>query len=393
MSQHLVIRLGTGDDSPINYAVVEDTSESVIESGVLRNTDELSLLSAYFKLDLIVLQSCNNFFFKTLTYPKRFNPSMKSSIPFMIENEIASDVDDVEVVVLNIRGKEVDIMICDKSYREWVRSVMTRYALMPSKMMVDVFTLPFREGKISVVNLAGEFVFRRTQFSGMCLSQQLAIKYFRGLENPPSFYCLSEFPFDAPKEDAYVIMPMASMAFGALSSHITLTDAQRAQRQNFLLGTVFKPWIKVAAVLLAIFVVYYATLVSNYFNYTGEGKQLKNQLIKVFKTKFPMVNKVVNPMAQFKQLTNQPSESELELSFVKRLAELLGSFTSKASLVDFNYDDKRRQYRFRLAYREFDDVEGIKDALNNRGYRADISEVRSEKDRNTVLLTVEEVNS
>ncbi len=393
MSQHLVIRLGTNDDSPINYAVIEDSNESVIESGVLRNTDEIALLSSYFKLDLIVLQSSCNFFFKTITYPKRFNPSMKSSIPFMIESDIATDVDDVEVVVLNIRGREVDIMIYDKAYQEWVRSVMARYGLMPSKMLVDIFTLPYREGKISVVNLAGEFVFRRSQYSGMCLSQTLAVKYFKSLENTPSFYCLSEFPFDAPKEEAYVIMPMASMAFGALNCHITLTDAQRAQRQNFLMGTIVKPWIKVAAVLVAIFVVYYATLVSNYFNYTSEGKQLKTQLIKVFKTKFPMVNKVVNPMAQFKQLTNQSGESELEVSFVKRLAEMLGSFTSKASLMDFNYDDKRRQYHFRLSYKEFDDVEDIKDALNNRGYKADISEVRSDKDINTVMLTVEEVNS
>ena len=393
MSQHLVIRLGTGDDSPVNYAVIEDANESVIESGVLRNTDEIALLSPYFKLDLVVLQSGCNFFFKTISYPKRFNPGMKSSIPFMIEGDVASDVDDIEVVVLNIRGKEVDIMVCDKAYQEWVRAVLNRYGLLPSKMLVDIFTLPYREGKVSVVNLAGEFVFRTSQFSGMCLNQQLAQKYFKGLETMPSFYCLSEIPQTAEKEEAYVIMPMASMAFGALSCHITLSDAQKAQQHSFLMDTVLKPWIKVAAVLLAIFVVYYATLVSSYFHATAEGKQLKNDLVKVFKSKFPMVNKVVNPAAQFKQLTNQPSEAELEASFVKRLAEMLGSFTSKASLVSFNYDDKRRQYHFKLAYKEFDDVENIKDALNNRGYRADISEVRSEKDRNMVMLTVEEVNS
>ncbi len=393
MSQHLVIRLGTSDDSPINYAVVEDSNESVIESGVLRNTDELSMLSSYFKLDLIVLQSGCNFFFKTISYPKRFNPSMKSSIPYMIEGEIASDVEDVEVVVLNIHGHDVDVMICDKAYQEWVRSVLSRYGLMPSKMLVDIFTIPFKQGKVSVLNLAGEFVFRTTQFSGMCLNQTLALKYFKSAETIPSFYCLSEFPLNAEKEEAYVLMPMGSMAFGALNCHITLSDAQKAQQHNFLLNTVFRPWLKVAVVLLGIFVIYYASLISNYFHYTSENKVLKNDLTKVFKSKFPMVNKVVNPMAQFKQLTNQPTEQELEASFVKRLAEMLGSFSSKASLIDFNYDDTRRQYHFKLSYKEFDDVEGIKDALNNRGYKADISEIRADNDKNTAMLTVEEANS
>ncbi len=393
MSQHLIIRLGTGDDSPVNYAVVEDTNESVIESGVLRNTAEIQMLTAYFKLDLIVLLAGNNFFFKTITYPKRFNPSMKGSIPYMIESEVASDVDDLEVTVLNIQGRDVDIMACDKSYQQWVQSVLGHYGLLPSKMLVDIFTLPYQEGKVTVINLAGEFVFRTAQYSGMCLNQSLALKYFRAQAAPPSFHCLSEFPMDAEKDEAYVLMPMASMAFGALNCHITLSDAQRAQHRNFMMNTVIRPWLKVAVVLLAIFVVYYATLISNFFQYSAEGKHLKEDLVKVFKQKFPMVNKVVNPMAQFKQLTNQSGDAELEESFVKRLGEMLGSFTSKTSLLNFSYDDRRRQYHFKLSYREFDDVEGLKDALNGRGYSADISEIRSDKDVNTAMLTVEESGS
>lgn len=391
MSQHLVLRLGAAANNPVNYAVVGETGEDIIESGTLRNVDEIELLRPYFKSDVIVLLPAGCFFYKKLTYPKRFSSSMKGTIPFMIEDDVASEVDSLEVVVLNNGGKQVDIMAYDKSYNEYVQSVMDKYGLLPSKILVDIFALPYNDGEVTVVNLAGEFLFRDKRYSGFSLNQSLATQYFKSMESMPKFLCLSEIPWNAEKNPAFVALPMGELAKGALKSKITLKDAERSQKKMFVYNKVMKPWIKVAAVLLALILVAYVGLISKYIALNRENTALKADMVAVFKQKFPGTTRVVNPMAQFKQLTNQTGDAEHEQSFIKRLGSMLGSFGSQAQMLTFSYDDNRHRYNIKLAYKELDDIEGIKNALISRGYKAEISDIKTDKDgKRSAIMTVEE---
>ena len=47
MSQHLVIRLDVSLTGVVNYAVIEDRDNSIIQCGTLKGIEELGNLSAY----------------------------------------------------------------------------------------------------------------------------------------------------------------------------------------------------------------------------------------------------------------------------------------------------------------------------------------------------------
>ena len=82
-------------------------------------------------------------------------------------------------------------------------------------------------------------------------------------------------------------------------------------------------------------------------------------------------------MLQFKQLTNQNIDAgtEKDQSFVHHMADVAGSFNSKVQLQNFSYDRRQKSYKFRLIYKNLDNVEDIKKAFQTLGYESDYGDI------------------
>lgn len=391
MSQHLILRFGVSLDKSINYAVVDDSQEHVISSGIIGNTDQLNSISIYFDYDLVVLLPASKFLFKELTFPKKYNESMKESISYMIEGDISNDLDDIEIVVLSSQGKTVHIMAFEKSYYQEIVDVLEKYDLEPSKIMIDAFALPFQNDKFSVINLDNELIIRQGKYSGFNLPSNLAKKYFEMSENP-SFLCFTELDFEGEKHNSYVDHPMGFLAKQSLKNPILL-QGQIGNSISLFKNTLLKPWYKVLFVVFLIMVVSYIQFFVDWIKLEKENTRIKEDIIKVFKTKFPSVKKIVNPMAQFKQQTNQVVSNDSDVSFIYSLSTLIESFDEHIKLQTLSYDKKSSMYKFKLIYTDLDYVENTKNTLNVRGYDADFNDITNKKGVKTVTLQVKENNN
>lgn len=390
MSLQLVIRLGSSPSEEIYYAIIENDTKVVGASGVLKGISELTQIESYLELNAIVVLPSNNFFFKEIMYPKRFNVGMKNSIPFMIEDEVASDVENLEVVVLNIHGKSVNIMAYDKSFMAYVKSVIESYKIKVSRIIPDVFTLPYEEGKITAIALDKEWIFKSSKYSGFCLNETLLDSFFKVKEGSNNFLCLSPLPLDGNKNESFVESPIAKIAEGALISKMSLDGIESSQDHLFAISGFVRPWIKVLIILFVLAIAYVGKIACSYFAVSQENNQLHNELVKVFKTKFPQVRRVVNPMVQFKQLTNQKVTKPTLDSFIKHLYEVSASFSSKVKLLNFRYDGNHKIYTFKLAYQDFDDIDVLREALESRAYQVSVGEIRMDQKQNTAVFTVKE---
>lgn len=394
MSQHLVIRLDVSLQGPVNYAVIEDRDNSIINSATLRDLGDLSQISPYYSLDLIVVLPCSKFFFKQISYPKKFNQNMKDSIPFMIESDVSSNIDDLEIVILETKGHLVNIMAYEKDYFNKVKKIFESYDLHPSKYTIDCFTIPYVDKRVSFIDLDGQYIFRDSKNSGMVMNLKFARQYFKLGGEMPIFYCLSELPWPADKVYGLVPLAMGEIAKGALKSNVTPTGLVQSSGNYFWKHPLVRPWYKVGYALAAVLLISYGAMIMDWIHLESKTTTLRADVKKIFKNKFPNVTKVTNPIVQFKQMTNQKVDSATgkDQSFIHHMADVAGSFNSKVQLQSFSYDRRQQSYKFRLIYQNLDNVEDIKKSFKTLGYDSDYSGISTKNGIKTVNLVVREVN-
>ncbi len=392
MSQQLVVRLGSVLSDEIYYAVADDRDFSILESGSLKGVEELSFLEDRVASGATILLPACRFFFKKLTYPKRFSSNMKSSIPFMIEDDVASEVDDLEVTVLGIHGKNVDIMAYDRSYLKQIKELLETYHIKVLRFIPDVFTLPYNNGQITVAGLGKDLIFRTSDTAGFCLEPSLAEIFFSSWEGVRSFLCWSNLPssIEGVREEKYPENIMGEMARGALNSKLSLAGMESSQDRIFALSGATRPWLKVLIAIIVLMVTYLGSLVCSYIEVSNENQKLKTDLVNVFKSKFPQVTRVVNPVVQFRQLSNQKPVKGSIGSFIKSLYQVISGFSPKVKLLNFRYDSNHKVFTFRLSYQDVDDVDGLREALEDRSFEVAVGELRMDSKQNSVVLTVKE---
>ena len=392
MSQQLVIRLGATPAEEIFYAVVDDRDYSVLESGSLKNAEELSFLESRSANGAVVLLPSCRFFFKQLSYPKRFSSGMKNSIPYMIEDEVASEPDELEVSVLRIQGRSVDIIAYDRSYLQQVKEELESCHIKAVKYVPDIFALPYRDGRITFAALGKDGLFRISATSGFSLEESLAQAYFASFTGNKSFICLSELPesVEGEREEQYAESIMEELARGAIQTRMSLEGIESTQDRIFAVSGAFAPWLKVAVAAGILLVAYVGALLCKYQEVNRENQLLKSEIVKVFKARFPQVTRVVNPIVQFRQLTNQSRPEPGRQGFIESLYQVISGFSPQVKMLNFRYDGKGRVFFFKLSYQDVDVVDALRESLEDRNYVATVSELRMEGQKNSAVLTIKE---
>lgn len=392
MSQQLVIRLGATPAEEIFYAVVDDRDYSVLESGSLKNAEELSFLESRSANGAVVLLPSCRFFFKQLSYPKRFSSGMKNSIPYMIEDEVASEPDELEVSVLRIQGRSVDIIAYDRSYLQQVKEELESCHIKAVKYVPDIFALPYQDGRITFAALGKDGLFRISATSGFSLEESLAQAYFASFTGNKSFICLSELPesVEGEREEQYAESIMEELARGAIQTRMSLEGIESTQDRIFAVSGAFAPWLKVAVAAGILLVAYVGALLCKYQEVNRENQLLKSEIVKVFKSRFPQVTRVVNPIVQFRQLTNQSRPEPGRQGFIESLYQVISGFSPQVKMLNFRYDGKGRVFSFKLSYHDVDVVDALRESLEDRNYVATVSELRMEGQKNSAVLTIKE---
>ena len=94
MKENLLIRLGQDVHSPIYWLI--HNGEETIASGCLDNSLALEELKDKAKArELIVLLPASHVQNITLTLPTKYSRKLETALPFMLEEELACDLDDV----------------------------------------------------------------------------------------------------------------------------------------------------------------------------------------------------------------------------------------------------------------------------------------------------------
>lgn len=91
--EQLLIRLGATEADPISWLVWSTAEEEIIASGELPNADALSTLAERAgQRAVIALAPSSEILLKWVALPPRAGRKVLSALPFMLEDELATDI-------------------------------------------------------------------------------------------------------------------------------------------------------------------------------------------------------------------------------------------------------------------------------------------------------------
>lgn len=179
MSEQLFIRLGSQADDTIHWLVWSEQEQEIIASGELANKDHLaSLQQRASGRSTTVFVPASDIKLQKVEVPAKTNRQFIQAIPYMLEEDIAADVDDCFFATGNkyfdgendCHYMEVAV-INDQKMQNWL-AWLTDAGIRCQKVLPDVLALPCHVKALSVLQLGEQWLIRSGEFSGIAAEQQ-----------------------------------------------------------------------------------------------------------------------------------------------------------------------------------------------------------------------------
>ena len=161
MSEILYIRLGSQAQDEISWLVFNTLEQEIIASGELANAQQLGELTdkARQRLVKVFVPGCD-VLLKRLTVPTKSQRAMRSAVPYMLEDELAQDVDELFFAYAKLNdddaGHNCFVAVTERAQLLLWQSWLADADILPQTIQPDVLAMPYVEGQWSAISLHPE---------------------------------------------------------------------------------------------------------------------------------------------------------------------------------------------------------------------------------------------
>ncbi|KAF7767583.1 general secretion pathway protein L [Pseudoalteromonas citrea] len=377
MTEKLVIRVGQSQQNSVHWLIFSAHDEQIIASGELANSDELPQLTEKAATrETVLLLPSSQVQLKTVALPTKWSRKLEQALPFMLEEQLACDVDDVFIAigkpVQEDEQHSIQIALCDQAWlQSWI-TLFTDSDIELHRITPDALLLPEPEHKtLAMVELAEQWVCRFGQWHISAIERNWGADYLHALapDNIEHYSPAESVPEVAPKvaKQSEYDLPLAIFAKQLKNQSFNLQQgifaAAKKQPQWW------RDWrsaVMAAGVAVLSFIAVKSTQL---VIYQSQADDYRAQAVDVYKKAFP--GKVVRPHLLRQQIKNelaglsgaeQGGFLELTNHFVAVYGEVKG-FTPET----LRYDRRRNELRIRAQASGFQTFGQVKAILEQRG--------------------------
>ncbi|WP_260260138.1 type II secretion system protein GspL [Vibrio intestinalis] len=167
MSEYLIVRLSNNHQLDKQWLVWSESQKEVIASGVVPAEQELSVIADYaMQRQTIVLLSATDVLLKQVTVPAGGARQFETMLPYLVEDDVAQDVDQLHFTVLAKQDSQADICAVDKQWLQQQLTQLREFGFNVRKVLPDALALPDGEG-ISAVELAGQWLLKKQHYQAV----------------------------------------------------------------------------------------------------------------------------------------------------------------------------------------------------------------------------------
>lgn len=368
MNEFLLIRLGSRHQDVVHWLVWSATQRAVIASGQLANAAQLSeLRTRAGHRPVVVLVPGADMIFRTLALPGRLTAQTKQALPFMLEDEIASDVEKLHITVFTTQGQQVHIAAVEETQMQCWLAWLKSAGLKAQQLLPDVLALPLpTENSWSMLQLGSQWLVRQNQWQGAVIDDSWLPTWINSHEQLPLLQSYTPAPevIVAEWRVSLCELPLQLMAENLPSTHANLLHG---------VYRIVTPWKKQWAllrlpVLLAGFWLLLAVSSQfvEYHDLRTQQQQLQQQMVNLYRQLFPAEKRIINPKAQLKQHLNELQQKTPAGSFLSQLALLapLLQQTSDLELQQLQFDAGKQEFRLQISAKNFQTLEQFREKAN-----------------------------
>ena len=333
MNEYLVIRLGAHASDPIHWLVWSQSELEIIASGCLSGADELAQLRERAGgRPVIGLVPASEVLFREVSLPGKLNRQSLKALPYLLEEEVASEIEGLHLVVLASQGTQVSLLAVERRrMAQWLLWLETA-GLTLQRLVPDVLALPPAEEGWSAVQLGNQWLFRQTTHAGMQAEADWLAPLLAGFEPAPCIHSYSAPPAQVPGEwhAEPAELPMRLLAIGALHAGGNLLSGEYRKQPEW--QRLLRPWRATAVAAIALLALLLTNRVLYLFEVRAQGAQLRAQSVQLYKQLFPAEKRVINPKSQMKQHLEALNGQEREPGFIAQLMTLVPVFTQASGI-------------------------------------------------------------
>ncbi|MFZ3405112.1 GspL family type II secretion system protein ExeL [Aeromonas salmonicida] len=378
MSESLVIRLGTNAQQPVEWLVWSAKEEEIIASGTLASAHALGeLRERAGGRPVVTLVPGSDLIFRRVSLPGKYSRQAAAALPYLLEEQIASDVDELHLVVLGHEGHDVDLMAVDKEKMQTWLGWLEAVGLKSQQLLPDVLALPQAADGWSALQLGKEWLLRQGPCQGIVADEPLLAMLLAVEAEPVTIHSHTPVP-PIPTTNwqaADPELPMLLLAKGALNCQANLLQGPYRPQTEY--SRYWLQWRKVAVVAGLLLLVALTQRGVHLYQLAEQDKALKAEIRQVYTRIFPGETRIVNvrsQMAQHLKLLGQtPQDGVLLL-----LTELAPTFAEVPGLKPqvLRFDAARGELRLQVTAPGFTEIERFRELAGKR-FEVQQGEVRS----------------
>lgn len=398
MQETLILRLPAyGTNEPIPWLVWHKSQQELIASGSLNSVDELSQLKDKAgRCEVIVALPGQDVFMTKVTLPAGTKRHLQRIIPYALEEELASDIEQLHFSWPDVKGTELPVAVVAKERMdEWLKLFLEAGIDAPY-WVPDCFLLPYQEDVWQAIELGDSIIVRTGAWEGFTVEKEqfaeLAPALASEQENPTEIVHYGELNWPqspAPLTAADIEVPF-TIAVQSLETGNKLNLRQGNYRSHRAKRSVELPWQAFATAASVLFVLAIVLNGVRYWQLNSQSETLKAQAEQLYRDAFPGNTRIVNLKVQLqRQLDGLGLGNSDQVSVLAVLQQLEPAFKSEPDLQLELLRFQNNELRLQATAKSFSQFESFQQAAKAEGLNIEAGSMSNRGETVSGALTVQ----
>jgi len=394
VSERLFIRLGQTFEQPCSWLIWSEQEQEIIGSGELSDAGALSTLTERASTRTVdVLIPASSITLTSVDLPEKGQRQAIKALPFMLEESLAQDVDELHFVVGPRKGGALSVaVVAHELMQNWL-TWLASAGLKAKCIVPDSLALPLAECDWAAMTFGQDILLRTGEAQGVSLEAswldlalpKLLADETEGTTTVAGYTELALAGTDVQPQA--LDLPMLVLARGILNAPMNLLSGiYQPKREYTKQLSLWRNSLIVCAVVIVLSLVNKGL---NIHQMNAKAEAMQAQSEQIYKQVVPGSSRVVNLRSQMGSYVKKIKGGESGNEFFAMLAGCEAAFKQVKDLkpITLRFDSKRGELRLQVKAKNYAQIEKFKEIIS-RSYQLDGGAMNSGDAEVTTTLTI-----
>ncbi|WP_299687035.1 type II secretion system protein GspL [uncultured Vibrio sp.] len=375
MSEFLTVRLSSEPQGRVPWLVWSTSQQEVIASGELSSWEQLEELAPYSEQrTCIALLPGNECLIKRVEIPQGAARQFDSMLPFLLEDEVAQEVEDLHLTILDKDATHATVCGVDRAWLQHALDQFREANIIFRKVLPDTLALPLEQEGISALQIEQHWLLRQGNYQAASISEAWLAMFLQSdwlvtdeQQPSPTIFSYTPLPSDDVQQQSGIEwqakpaeLVMALLSQQAITSSVNLLTGTFKTKSSF--SKYWRVWQKVAIAACLLVAVIVTQQVLKVQQYEAQAQAYRAESERIFRAVLPDKQRIPTVSYLKRQMNDEAKkyggsgDGDSLLGWLALLPETLGQVKS-IEVESIRYDGNRSEVRLQAKSSDFQHFE------------------------------------